>query len=168
MLAFLARDCMNKNLVFDKIQFNERDIVQVISRINECYQSTSVVHAQKARYEMKVVVHAGGSYLKENSSQVSAGGEFRVRNANISRKLWYVAGLHYARTNEIAVYRNYGREERENRITEIYSLPATLHYTFTERIIQPYIMLDSRLHIREPITILPFAIAVFKGGTALP
>jgi hypothetical protein len=105
---------------------------------------------------MKVVVHAGGSYLKENSSQVSAGGEFRVRNANISRKLWYVAGLHYARTNEIAVYRNYGREERENRITEIYSLPATLHYTFTERIIQPYIYVGfsaayKRTNYRSPI-----------------
>jgi len=143
MLAFLARDCNRSNTEFEKLQFSQHDIMHAVKQLNECHQSSSIVHRQKAKLDAHVVLYAGAFVLNNTWAQYSGGAELRLRNTKVSRKLAFVTGLHYSRIIEVEkgyFYNPYLISKRD-RITEIYSVPATIHYTFLEHAIQPYVYL---------------------------
>jgi len=139
-LAFLARNCNNQTIDFAKVQFLDRDIIQAVRRINACYPGASVVHAQRATLKIKTVFYGGAFGVKNRWTQVSGGVELRLYDTKVSRKLSYVAGLRYAYTNTVSMVTSpYWRPYSVNEKTEVYSLPLTLHYSFSEGIVQPYI-----------------------------
>jgi hypothetical protein len=141
MMAFLGRDCNLLHSDFEKLSFTEKEITRMMRIVNANHKSISVVHRSKANLETHIVVHAGGFMLKDLGSQLSGGAELRVRNTNFSRKLYLVTGLHYSRTVEIEKKQIYYPRQvlKTENLTEVYSLPVTVHYTMLEKIVQPYV-----------------------------
>lgn len=139
-LAFLARDCNKAQTDFTRINFSRQDITRVVKQLNDCNQSASIVHRHKEKLEKHLVVYAGAFAVKDAWEQISGGAEIRLRNTILSRKLSFVTGVHYSKTNDITRTFSYGTYlwTKHEYVTEVYSVPALLHYSFLERVVQPY------------------------------
>lgn len=140
-LAFLSRNCSKVNTDFERIRFSKHDITQIVKQLNDCNQSQTVVYKHKEKLDKHLVVYAGAFMINNEWRQLSGGADLRLRNTALSRKVSFVTGLHYSTTTKIDSKYSFEaiRWITTKRITEVYSVPAILHYSPFERAVQPYI-----------------------------
>jgi hypothetical protein len=138
-----------------KLSYTEKDLSYFVGQINDMISpGVSTIHYSKSKKEIKFFGYAGGMYYA-NGSQVTAQGQLRLYDTDLSRKSSLVSGFSYARVRDQITKetRNYLGEvtvKITNEISEVYSIPFVFQYNLTESIIQPYVYAGISLaHLKQ-------------------
>jgi len=143
ILSFLSRDC-NKNIGnFETLFYSERDIVKIVSKMNECLApgSFSQISQQKTKIKVQGLISANGMYLGYKNNQYNFHGALRVMFPELNRKLSLNLGLTYYEQYRLLKTEMLTTHKMETvEYTHQTSFPLFVNYYFLEGRVRPYIL----------------------------
>ena len=138
-LHFISINCDNLANLWDRVSFNDQQMAGFVIKVDHCLspgQATN--YYEKPKTVMKALVFVG-AFPVPNMSQFTANFVLRFTIPRVDKKTSVNIGLNYVnnvqQTTERSDYYSLYTLTTHN---QIYSLPVTIQYNFTNTIVQPY------------------------------
>jgi hypothetical protein len=138
-LHFISINCDNLSNQWDRVSFNDQEMARFVAKVDQCLSPQKTTnYYEKPKASMSSVLFAGG-FPVPNTSQFTAGFTLRFSLPSIDKKSSINVGINYVyntqQSSERSDYYNMYTLITHN---QIFSVPLTAQYNFTNGRVQPY------------------------------
>ena len=138
-LNLVSVPCENINRVVDRVSFNDKDMAAFILRVDNCESKGTATNLfQKQKTLVEPIVFVGGLPIS-GYSQFTASFTLHITLPRVDKKTSINIGIYYSNTAVKTLEHNdYYSKYILTTHNQIFSIPVTFQYNFTNSLIQPY------------------------------